>query len=125
MMLETAPLFISSCYAQWAVNYHMVAKALSNDLPAIKSAFHIKEHYPGLGQALLASMRRHFWNLSEHLVLLALADDDTELELKSNILDKLLDFEVPDLLQIGKPDLPVVLILTELSDLVVHRAGSF
>jgi hypothetical protein len=44
--------------------------------------FHIKDHYQRLGQALLASMQRHFWNLSEHLVLLALADDDTELELK-------------------------------------------
>ncbi len=124
-MLETAALFISSNYAPWVPNYHMVAKALSNDLSAIMSAFHIKDHYPRLGQALLASMQRHFWNLSEHQVLLALADDETELELKSKILDKLLDSEVPDLLQIGKPDLPVVLMSTELSNLVVHRAGSF
>jgi hypothetical protein len=56
---------------------------------------------------------------------LAFVDDDTELELKSKILDKLLDSEVPDRFKIGKPDLPVVLMLTELSDLVVHRAGSF
>jgi hypothetical protein len=67
----------------------MIAQSLSNDLSAIKSSFHIKDHYPRLGQALLASMQRHFWNLSEHLVLLALADDDTELELKLKILDKL------------------------------------
>ena len=50
-----------------------------------------------LEQALLASMQRHCWYLSEHLVLLTLADDDIELELKSKILDKLLDSEVPDL----------------------------
>jgi hypothetical protein len=54
------------------LNFYMVAKALSNNLSAIKSAFHIKDHYPRLGQALLASMLRHFLNLSEHLVLLAL-----------------------------------------------------
>jgi hypothetical protein len=42
-------------------------------------------------------------------VLLASADDDTELELKSNILEKLLDSEVPDPFKIGKPDLLVVL----------------
>jgi hypothetical protein len=36
-----------------------------------------------LEQALLASMQRHCWYLSEHLVLLTLADDDIELELKS------------------------------------------
>jgi hypothetical protein len=71
-----------------------------------------------LEQALLASMQRNCWYLSEHLVLLALADDDIELELKSKILDKLLDSEVPDLFKIGKPDLPVVLMSTELYDLV-------
>jgi hypothetical protein len=42
-------------------------------------------------QALLASMQGNCWYLSEHLVFLALADDDIELELKkSKILDKLL-----------------------------------
>ncbi len=123
-MLETAALFISSCYASRALNYYMVAKALLNNLSAIKSAFHIKDHYPRHRPALLASMQHHFLNLSEHLVLLALADDDTEIELMSKILDKLLDSEVPDLLQIGKPDLPVVLMSTELSDLVVLRADS-
>jgi hypothetical protein len=87
--------------------------------------FHIKDHYQRLGQALLTSMQLHFWNLSEHLVLLALADNDTELELKSKILNKLLDSEVPDLFKIEKPDFPVVLIPTELSDLVVLRAGFF
>ncbi len=63
-------------------------------------------------------MQRHCWHLSEHLVLLALADDDIELELKSRILDKLLDSEVPDLFKVGKPDLPVVLMSTELYDLI-------
>ncbi len=76
-------------------------QALSNDLSAIKSAFHIKDHYSRLGQALLASMQRHFWNLSKHLVLLALADEYTELEIKSKILVKLLDSEVPDPFKIG------------------------
>jgi hypothetical protein len=72
-----------------------------------------------LEHALLASMQRNCWYLSEYLVLLALADDDIELELKkSKILDKLLDSEVPDLFKIGKPDLPVVLMPTELYDLV-------
>jgi hypothetical protein len=83
MMLETAALFISSCYAQWALMSYMVAKAPSNVLSAIKSAFQIKDHYLRLRQALLAGMQHHFWNLPDDLVLLALADDDTELELKS------------------------------------------
>jgi hypothetical protein len=40
-----------------------------------------------------ASMQRNCLYLSEHLVLLALADDDIELELKSKILDKLLELK--------------------------------
>jgi hypothetical protein len=73
-------------------------QALSNDLSAIKSAFHITDHFQRLGQALLASTQRYLWNLSEHLVLLAFADDDTELERKSKILDKLLDsFKIENL----------------------------
>ncbi len=59
-------------------------------------------------------MQRNCLYLSEHLVLLALADDD-DIE---KILNKLLDSEVPDLCKIGKPDLPVVLMSTELYDLV-------
>ncbi len=67
--------------------------------------------------ALLANMKRNCWYLSEHLVLLALADDDIELEL-NKILNKLLASEVPDLFKTGKPKLPVVLMSTELYDLV-------
>jgi hypothetical protein len=67
-------------------------------------------------------MQCNCWYLSEHLVLLALADDVIELELKPKILDKRLDSEVSDLFKIGKPDLPVVLMSTEL---LIHRVGSF
>jgi hypothetical protein len=80
MMLETAAHFISICYAPWALKSYMVAKAPSNVLSAIKSGFQIKDHYPRLRQALLAGMQHH---LPDDLVLLALADDDIELELKS------------------------------------------
>ncbi len=76
MMLETAAHFISI----WALKSYMVAKAPSNVLSAIKSAFQIRDHYR---QALLAGMQHHFWTLPDDLVLLALADDDIELELKS------------------------------------------
>ncbi len=66
---------ISICYAPWFLKSYMVNKAPSNDLSALKSSFHIRDHYPRLRQALLASIQRHCWYLSEHLVLLALAND--------------------------------------------------
>ncbi len=82
MMLETAAHFISICYAPWALKSYMVAKAPSNVLSVIKSTFQIKDHHPRLRQDLLAGTQRHFWNLPDDLVLLALADDDIEPELK-------------------------------------------
>ena len=102
IMMETAALFISICYAPWFLKSCMVNKAPSNNLSAVKSSFHIRDHYPRLRQALLASIQRHCWYLSEHLVLLALANDYIKLELKSKSLDKLLDSEVPDPFKIGK-----------------------
>jgi hypothetical protein len=125
IMMETTALFISICYAPWFLKSCMVTKAASNDLSAIKSSFHIRDHYPRLRLARLASIQRHCWYLSEHLVLLALANDDMELELelKSKSLDKLLDSEVPDLFKIGKPDLPVVLMSTALRELAPFEIG--
>jgi hypothetical protein len=75
-MLEIAAFFISVCYASWFLKSYVVEKSPFNDLAAIKSVFQSKEHYPTLGQALLASMQRHNWYLSKQLVVLALADND-------------------------------------------------
>ncbi len=55
--------------------------------------------------------------------MLALANDDIELELKSKSLDKLLDSEVPDMFKIGKPDLPVVLMSTALALFEIGRCS--
>jgi hypothetical protein len=42
IMMETAALFISICYAPWFLKSYMVTKAPSNDLSAIKSSFDIR-----------------------------------------------------------------------------------
>lgn len=117
-MLETAAFFVAICYAPWFLKSYLVEQSSSNDLSAIKSSFHIKEHYPKLGQALLASMQRHSWYLVEQLVLLALADDDVEHEMKKKMLQKLVQCGVPDKFTMEKPELPVISSSTELSDLV-------
>ncbi len=64
IMMETAALFISICYVPCFLKSYMVTKAPSNDLSAIKSSFYIRDHYPRLGQALLASIQCHCWYLS-------------------------------------------------------------
>jgi hypothetical protein len=52
------------------------------------------------------------------LVLLSLSDDDIKEKLKSDKLKRLLTFETPDQFRIGRPELPVILMSTELSELV-------
>ena len=51
-------------------------KSTNNDLAAFKSAFHIRDQFPKLGQALLLSMQQHYWYLTWQLALLTIADDD-------------------------------------------------
>jgi hypothetical protein len=54
--------------------------------------------------------------LSEQLALLSLSNDDIEEMLKSNKLKQLLTFEISDHFQLRKPELPVILMSTELSE---------
>jgi hypothetical protein len=81
MMLETAAHFISICYAPWPLKSgcqsplkcpvcHQVCLPDQGPLPKAQA-----------GSACRHAA--HFWNLPDDLVLLALADDDIELELKS------------------------------------------
>jgi hypothetical protein len=90
----------------------MVTKAPSNYLSAIKSAFHIKDHNStqGTGRLCLPACSA-FAGICLSIWFCWLL---RMMELKSKILDKLLDSEVPDLFKVGKPDHPVVLMSTEL-----------
>ena len=117
-MIETAAFFTSVWYAPWFLKSYLVAKSPSNDLAAFKNAFSIKDKYPNLGSALVASVQRHNWYLTEQLVLLSLADEDVEQEVKKKMLDRLAQYDVPDKFKTGKPKLPVISESTELWELV-------
>ena len=65
-------------------------------MAAFKSSFNIMDHYSKLEHALLSSMQRHAWYLTEQLVMLALTDDDVDEEMKKNMLGKLVECDVPD-----------------------------
>ena len=54
--------------------------------------------------------------------MLALADDDVD-EVKKNILEKLVKYDVPHQFYMGKPKLPVLSRSTEITELVASRAG--
>ena len=69
----------------WFLKSYMVDKSTSNDLAAFKSWLDIRDHYPKLGQAHLSSMQRHAWYLTEQLIMLTLADNDVDEEVKKNV----------------------------------------
>ena len=71
-MVKTVAFFVSVCYGPWFLKSYMVDKSTSNNLGAFKSSFDIRDYYPKLGQALLCSMQRHTWYLTEQLVMLPL-----------------------------------------------------
>jgi hypothetical protein len=96
----------------------VVEKFPFNDLAANKSAFQIKEHYPKLRLALLASMQRHNWYLSEQLVVLALADDDVSEEIKITMLQQLVGFDIPEQFRMGEPELPIITMSTQRLELI-------
>ena len=88
-MVEEASFFVSVCYAPWFLKTYLVAKAPANDLNSFKEAFEIEKEYPTLGKALIESLHRHSWYLTEDLILLACADDDIEEDVKLELLRKL------------------------------------
>jgi hypothetical protein len=51
--VDTAPFFISICYALWFLRSYLANNSPSNELLAIKSAFIFKDQFPKLGQAML------------------------------------------------------------------------
>ena len=78
----------------------------------------LREIYPEVGDALLESLQRHSWYLHERLVVVSLADYRLPLEEKKSILTELLKHEVPGEFPSGKPLLPKIFPLSQLSDFV-------
>ena len=116
--IKQAAFFVAVCYAPWFLKSYVVDKSTRNDLEAFKSSHHIQEEFPELGKALIKSMRRHLWYLTEHLVVLSLADDDVDQCIKVEMLQKLLNIPMPEQFDIGKPKLPEISLTTSLVDLV-------
>ena len=121
-MVDTTAFFVFIYYGPWFLKSYVVQNSTNNDLAAFKSAFHIRDQYPNLGQALLSSMQRHSWYLTGQLVMLAIADDDVEEAEKLKMLEKMLQYDVPDQFRLGKPELPIISRSTELTELVTPES---
>ena len=77
-MMKKAALVVCLFYGPWFLKSYVVGKSSNNNLESFKQAFAIQKVCPDLSRALLASLQRHSWYLTEQLVVTALADDDVE-----------------------------------------------
>lgn len=116
-MLETSSVFILIFYGPWLLKSYLTHTAPANDLEAFHDAYALSEHYPDLAAALIQSMQRHAWYLTEEMVVLALADDDIQGQ-KVEIMARLLSQEAPESFRYSKPELPNLSRSTRLVDLV-------
>ena len=94
---EYIVLFHAKFYLQGSIG----AIAASNDLKAFKIALKIKDdeefdRYKTIATSLHTSLDRHKWYLVPQLVLLSIADDDLENDIKHHLLARLMTFECPD-----------------------------
>ena len=119
-MIETASFFVAIFYSPWFLKSYLVSHAATNDLECFQQALILKKEYPDLGEELLKSMQRHFWYLTQDLVVLALADDDLEKEVLQQMLNKLLEpqNQAPRIYEVRKPILPTISSDTKLPDLL-------
>ena len=97
--IKQEDFFVSGCNAPWFLRSYIVVKATRS----FKTSHCIADEFPTLGAALIKSMKSHFWYLTEQLILLILADDNVEYNIKIEILSKLLDFQVPKQFNKEKP----------------------
>ena len=121
-MIETAAMFVAICYGPWFLKSYVTEKSTANDLLAFKQAFIIKSYDSELGNAILQSMQRQSWYLTEELCILALADDDVNFEVKKEMMMNLLSHDMPETFACGKPALPVIYDSTTLVELVGERS---
>ena len=117
-MMKKAALVVCLFYGPWFLKSYVVEKSPNNDLESFKQAFALQKVYPDLGRALLASLQRHSWYLTEQLVVTALADDDVEESVKVQMMENLLSNPTPETFRIEKPELKVIYQSTTLPDLI-------
>ena len=118
-MVQKAAFFISIWYAPWFFKCDLTVKAPVNDLQAFQQVYCICYSYLTSRNIILQqSMQRHTWYLTEQLILLSLADDDVKENEKTEIMMRLIEHEKHQVLNPGKPQLPVISKETKISDLV-------
>ena len=79
--IKQEDFFVSGCNAPWFLRSYIVVKATQS----FKTSCCVANKVPTLGAALIKSMESHFWYLTEKLIVLSLADDNAENNIKIEI----------------------------------------
>ena len=100
--LKVATNYIVFFYGLFFLKSPNASQAPSNDLMAFDIAFQLQtvdefKEFAAIGKVLYQSLKRHTWYLSPQQVIFALADKDLKTEVKTNMLNKLLSYDIPEL----------------------------
>ena len=123
-MVSKASMFTGICYAPWFLQSYIGERAPSNDLEAFKVSLEFQRSYGSVGLAVMRSMERQAWFLTEQLVILALADEDVPKEERDLMVENLMKVDVPEEFLLGKPTLPEMSQETKLADLIGDQSWS-
>jgi hypothetical protein len=98
--LKAATNYIVFFHGFFFLKCAMASQAPSNDLMAFNIAFQLQtidefKDFAVVGKVLYQSLSRHTWYLSPQQVVFALADKELNVEVKNNMLNKLLSYDVP------------------------------
>ena len=114
--LKAATNYIVFFHGFFFLKCALASQAPSNDLMAFNIAFQLQtidkfKDFAVVGKVLYQSLSRHTWYLSPQQVVFALADKELEVEVKNNMLNKLLSYDVPVLQDLIKKNLNLILKL--------------
>ena len=123
-MVSKASMFTGICYAPWFLQSYNGVKAPSNDLEAFRVSCELQRSYGSVGLALMKSMERQAWFLTEQLVILAFADEEVPKEERDLMVENLIKVDIPEEFFLGKPTLPELSEETNLPDLIGDQSWS-
>lgn len=100
--------FVGVFYSHWFLRCAMSTQAPRQDLLAISQMRKYSAIRPIASEACLKSFSRHPWYLTEHLVIMSLADEDLEEDERKAVATALDQTERPEKFSLGKPKFPLV-----------------
>lgn len=116
--INRAITFIALFYCKWFLMSSLAVKAPSEDLKSLNQMEKYEEVDGEVARAVIKSVKRHGWYLSQELCTFSLVDEDLDDQVRSKIAQRLLENPKPAQYNIGFPEIPDLSKIEDVSDLI-------